>query len=223
MPMSLAPRPRPTTAADDRLIDQVVEELNQLHREATFDQALAIGRVIVERFYAGDLSVWRKHAGKDTSFRKLAARTGRDLHATATTLYRAVALYELSERLGVSTWQHLSVSHLRAVLGLPEDQQRELLVTADLARWTTKRLEAETRRLRSTHVVKRGRPPLPAFVKTINRMVTLLQDQAEVSVDPDEIRQMSDLDVRRLAKVLDSVQATLSGLQQQLEARIRCA
>jgi hypothetical protein len=34
---------------------------------------------------------------------------------------------------------------------------------------------------------------------------------------------MSDLDVRRLAKALDDVQATLTGLQHQIVARIRCA
>ena len=42
---------------------------------------------------------------------------------SASTLYRSVDIYVLCQELGVSTWKHLGVSQLRAVLGPPLDQQ----------------------------------------------------------------------------------------------------
>jgi len=209
--------------ADDQLLDEVVTEINRIHRSATVDLALTIGKLIVERFYAGELAVWRRHAGKEASFRKLAARAGRDLHMTATTLYRAVALYELTQRLGVSTWKHLSVSHLRAVLGLPEDEQRQLLATADLSCWTTARLEAEARQLRCARLGKRGRLPLPGFMKTINRLVGLLANGDAVRVDPEALRCLDDFERQRLTRTLGEVQASLTRLQQQIESCLRVA
>lgn len=215
---------RPAIArVDDRLIDHVVEELNRVQRETPFERALAIGALIVDRFYAGDLAVWRARAGKDLSFRRLVARAGRGLNLTAVSLYRAVALYELTQRLGISTWQHLSVSHVRSVLGLPDDLQRQLLAVAERARWTTKRLELETGALRRTLQGRRGRPPLPGFVKTIHRLGALIVERDALRVDGSEMACLGAFELERLARMLDRIQAALTDLQRQLASRPHCA
>jgi hypothetical protein len=207
---------RVATSVEDALIDQVVHELNVIQRTATFDVTLKIGKLIVDRFYGGDLSIWRARARKETSFRKLAARATKDLNVTATTLYRAVALYELTQRLGISTWQHLSLSHVRTVLGLPDEQQRRLLSTADDARWTTKRLENEAGKVRRSHARgNRGRRPLPEFVKVINRLAAVFEDR-EINVGADETQRLSDLDRERLLRTLEIVRVRVVVLQKQI-------
>lgn len=216
--MNVERRARSPAVVSDGVIDQLVEELNRLHRSATFDLALTIGKLIVDRFYAGDLSTWRKRSGKDASFRKLSARAGHDLRAAASTLYRGVALYELTQRLGVSTWEHLSVSHLRAVLGLPEGDQRALLATADAGQWSTNQLEAEARRIRGAQLGKRGRPRLPGFVKTVRRLVVLLDHRDAVRVDLDELGDLADAERQRLVDALADVQETIARLQHQLRS-----
>jgi hypothetical protein len=221
--VALATLSSASIAAEDALIDEVVQELNVIQRIATFDVTLRMGKLIVDRFYGGNLSIWRVHAQKETSFRKLAARATRDLNVTATTLYRAVALYELTQRLGVSAWQHLSLSHVRTVLGLPEEQQRRLLTTADEARWTSKRLEVEAGKVRRSRPGgKRGRPPLPAFVKVINRLENALAD-GDLSVSTEEMQRLSGVDLERLRRTLDIVRVRVVALERLIGSRAKCA
>ena len=107
--------PEPITAAicpppaTDDIVTSVVEELNDLQVTGTLDVALRMGKLIVDRFYGGDLTAWRHHRAKEASFRKLAARTREDLRVGATCLYRAVALYELTCRIGTAASSSLTM------------------------------------------------------------------------------------------------------------------
>src|SRR5262245_50979504 len=78
------PQRRPR--ASDEVVDQVVKEINALHTVRSLEAALGIGRIVVDRFYGGDFTSWRRHKTKEASFRKLAARE--DLSVSATSLYR---------------------------------------------------------------------------------------------------------------------------------------
>src|SRR5689334_13682467 len=118
--MSLKARPPRFThplVASGETIDSVVRELNDLHQAATLDFALRVGRIVIDRLYGGDVGVWRRQRSTDASFRKLAARSRRGLVLSASTLYRAVALCELCDRIAVSIRGNLGAAHLRAVLG----------------------------------------------------------------------------------------------------------
>ena len=66
---------------------------------------------------------------------------------SASTLYRSVDIYVLCQELGVSTWNHLGVTHLRAVLGPSLDQQRTLLTLAEAKALTTEEFERRVARL----------------------------------------------------------------------------
>jgi len=104
-------------------VRQVINQLCVLARGATLDFTLRVGKVVVDSLYDGDLTAWRSRARKDYALRVLAASP--DLPLSATALYRALAIYELSQRQP-NAWQHLGVSHLRAVLGLPNETQNHL-------------------------------------------------------------------------------------------------
>src|SRR4051795_5318288 len=96
------------TVTGSDVVDQVVSELNELQNRATLNLALRMGELIIRRFYGGDLASWRRHKAKEASFRRLALRCRSDLRVSPTSLYRAVALYELTTRLGESAVRGLT-------------------------------------------------------------------------------------------------------------------
>ena len=155
----------------DRVVDTLVNDLNQLKTKSSLEMSLKMGKLIVECIYGSDLSIWRQHLAKETSFRKLAARTKRDLRVSATFLYRAVALYELTCRIGTREASGLTMTHFRAVLGLPEHDQTTLLEAAEANGWSTERLEREATAVRATLLQRKGRPASPALTKAVRKLV----------------------------------------------------
>jgi hypothetical protein len=135
-------------------VGPIVLELNALCKGATLQFALAVGGVVTEKLYSGDIHRWRSRERKhDLALRKLA--THPDLAMSASMLYGCIAIYELCERLGIRSWKHVSTSHLRLVLSLLPDEQARLLRAAEADRWPVRRLEEEVVAL------TRGRAPAP--------------------------------------------------------------
>ena len=199
-----------TESVSDDLLDEVVQELNDIHRGAALETALRIGRLIVDRFYGGDLTSWRTHRAKEASFRKLAARADSNLHISATGLYRAVALYELTERLNLKDVREIGVTQLRLVLGLPEPQQRLLLAQAQENGWQSQRLELEASRLRARLGKRSGRIPVPPLAR-VARTISQLSSRARSMVrEEDFVRPLSRDEVR-------SVHQAIEGAKQELE------
>lgn len=211
----LEPTETTVRAVDRRDLDAVVAELRQLTQVATLDLALAVGRVVIDRFYDGSTSAWRLRGRRCTSFRKLAARP--DLPMSASALYRSVAIYELWERVGgVAVWKHVGACHARAVLGLPSADQEVLLRRAERETMTVRQLEDVASTLREQRSDRRGRPrrrPLQQAALVVRRSLDALADvlaQAELDKAP--------------AEDLGSLQDTLAQLRErcdQLDGRLR--
>jgi len=174
----------PTEAADlqppavsDEAIDEAYEELRQVQRDATLTLAIKMGQIIVTRLYGGSLEAWRRHGPKESSLRKLAKKFEADGSGTsASTLSRAVGIYDLEQRVGVSARKQLTVTHVRAVLGLPEDQQEKLLDKAEATGWSTRKMEDQARRARQRLARGRGRPALPPVVKSSRQLRRVTTD-----------------------------------------------
>jgi hypothetical protein len=192
------------TPVSDQIIDSLVAELNELHGQATLEVALKMGAIIVNRFYGGDMRAWREHRAKEASFRKLAARADRDLSVSATTLYRAVALYELTQRLHIGGHSSLSMTHLRAVVGLPEPAQESLLELAQTERWPVERLEREARRIRSLAERTPGRPPSPPLVLAVRKLVRNCQG-VETVLHQEDLGCLSRGELKSLYEALSQV------------------
>ena len=126
--------------------------------------------------------------------------------------------------LPVSALKHLGPTHAYAVLGLPDAQQERLLSRADREGWSTRRLEAEARKLRVSD--GRGRKPLPPFQKGLNRLIKAI-DQATSEPMPDDLFSASSRfgpeDGRQILSQLDQELARLQALRSQIEERIRTA
>ncbi|MBC8068411.1 MAG: hypothetical protein IAG13_08765 [Deltaproteobacteria bacterium] len=180
-------------SVERRDLDVLVNELRRLTQAATLDLALAVGRLVVERFYGGSTAAWRLRGRRCASFRKLAARA--DLPMSASALYRSVAIYELWERVGdVATWKHVGVCHARAVLGLPPVDQEQLLRRAEDEAMTVRQLESAASGLRELRHERRGRPrrpPLQQAALGVRRSLDALAEQlALADVDqagPDDL------------------------------------
>jgi hypothetical protein len=198
------------------MLDRIVSELNDVLRSGMMDLHLRMGRAIVFGLYEGDLRIWRSHGSKETSFKKLAARTERDLHVSATSLYRSVALFEMTDRLGISTWKRLGVSHLRTVLGLRDPDQRRLLTAAEESHWTVERLESEVSKLRVPEERRRGRHPLPILVKTVRRVAKAVSQSKQAFASGEALEKLSDDDLVELHGVTQHVMEQLDLLKRRL-------
>jgi len=202
-------------------LDGLAAELSALGKDAGVEQAVEIGRLVVERLYDGDLSAWRSRGPKAHSLRALARRS--DLPVSSSALYRAIALYELSTRLGgVERWSEagLGISHLRLVLGLPEDEQRRLLDEAARHAWTVAELEREavcTRRRNPTRTSRGGRPRLPRFVKSVNRLRKAAEAPDELFGDLDAAARMSAEDLAEIRDALATIRVRCAELDRALE------
>src|SRR5688500_15482884 len=80
----------------DNTITEVVEAIRAAQAKHGFALAEEIGRLVVERFYGGDIDVFRERGAKDASLRKLADR--KDLPMKFGAIYNAVATYEFLQR-----------------------------------------------------------------------------------------------------------------------------
>lgn len=131
----------------------MVLQLNAICRAATLDFALAVGKLIIEKVYAGDLDRWRdRNPKKDLSLRRIA--THHDLPMSPAALYRSIAIFEICERLGVRSWKHVSTTHIRLVLPLPPEEQARLIRDTETNRWPARRLDQEV-----ANLVRLGRFP----------------------------------------------------------------
>lgn len=128
--------------SSDEAVEKVVRELNAISKAASLEFAFAVGEILVANFFEGDIYRLRSHdPRKNASLRKLAKHP--DLRISRGTLYRSIAIHQLCGRLDIRQWKHVSTSHIRLVLPLPEDAQKNLLHQTEVNAWTTRRLEEE--------------------------------------------------------------------------------
>jgi hypothetical protein len=204
-------------------LEDLVESLAVLGKDVSVEQAVEIGRLVIERLYDGDLSAWRGRGPKAHSLRTLARRA--ELSVSSSALYRSIALYELSERLGgIDRWAAagLGVSHVRLVLGLDHENQRRLLDLAVEQAWTVAELEREAAAVRqqgSKRESRGGRPRLPRFLKSIHRLRKASESQDEMFGDLDAACEMQPDQITEIRDVLATIRARCEELDRQLENR----
>lgn len=205
-------------AVPDHVVDAVYEQIQDLHRGATLELWNRIGELIISSFYGGELAAWRERGPKDSSFRKLASRF-EDSDISASRLSRMVGVHELSQRLGVASLQQLSTTHLAAVLGLPDAEQKRLIEQAAEKNLTTRELRERAQAARKKAGDGRGRPPLPAFVKTINILGKLVESGEDAFGDIDKVEDLDEEESTRLYQAVTGMRLRCEKLQKLLEPR----
>lgn len=223
LPPSLGVEFEPHEAPEIRL-EEFGDELAALGKDVSLEQAVEIGRLVIQRLYDGDLAAWRGRGPKPHSLRTLARSA--DMSLSSSALYRSIALYELSERLGgIERWAAagLGVSHLRLVLGLGHDDQRRLLDLAATHEWTVAELEREvvaTRQHSPRPERRGGRPRLPRFLKSVNRLRKATEVSDEMFGDLDAAAEMEPAQITEIRDVLATIRARCDELDRRLESAV---
>lgn len=112
----------------DAAVQRAAERLRNLSQQASLDLHLAIGRIIVEELYQGDIHAYTSRDPKALSLRKLASEG--NIGFSATVLSRSVAMYRLHLRHDLTRYPNLSAARLRTVIKAPEADQPRLLAEA---------------------------------------------------------------------------------------------
>jgi hypothetical protein len=212
-------------AAPPELIEAVYQDLLRLQRRAGLALAVATGGLLVARLYGGDFGAWRARGPKDdASLRALAERfkAAGLLGFSATNLYRAIAVAELVEQLGgVPSLEHrrLTLGHLRAALGAPAEQRAALLSRAEAEGWTAERVAAEAAQLRAPAGERRGRPPLPGFVKTLNQLERMLEGDDDAFGGLESVEALDAEEAARLYAAAAAMREKCEALQGALRGR----
>jgi HTH domain found in ParB protein len=195
----------PALVSTQHRIDRATARINQIVGATSLQLALSVGSIVVEDLYGGDLGRWRRRGPKERSLRQLANEPSLSISASA--LYRAMAIYELRVRMhDHPMWEALSVCHIRAVLGLPEHEQRRLLDLALERQWSSKALEEAVASIRCVLKSSRGgRPRKPRFVRSIEHAERAMLDDDTVFGDLEALYAMPSEERQDLARRLSFV------------------
>ena len=140
------------------MLDDVVAELREIDRRTGVDRVLAMGELILNRFFGGNPLAWRdRRKNKNNSIRRLANRD--DCPFCRSALNEAVGVYvAVLEIPSVRTFGHIYASHVACVLALPPAQREEVLKHAEDQGWSVRELREEVVRIRRERGERRGRP-----------------------------------------------------------------
>lgn len=144
---------------------QVARELRDIVQTSQWDRILAIGRLILRRFFNDDEDAWReRRRNKDLSIRKLAERP--DCPFAKSALTEAVGIHVLCTKYPQARGSgRVTPTHVGKTLGLDPQVAIDLLRTADREGWSVRELAAEATKMRKALGERRGRPLSPSARK----------------------------------------------------------
>ncbi len=142
----------------DSALAEVAADLRVIDHHSGWSRTLAIGELILTRFFNGNIQEWRTHRwDKDASIRRLAQRSDCPLSRSA--LSQTVALYVACRDLPVGKIKdQLTPGHVAAALRLGPSQRIAFLERAIACRWTVREVRAQVAGMRRSDGEKRGRP-----------------------------------------------------------------
>jgi hypothetical protein len=203
----LAPR-----IADPGMLEQVVGELREIERRSGIDRTIAIGELVLTRFFGGNPAAWRdRRRNKNNSIRRLAARS--DCPFSKSALHEAVGVYVgVLAFPNIRAFGHISTSHVASVLPLPESTRVELLERAELGRWSVRELRQNVVSLRRLEGERRGRPAVEGPVRamgTLRKCVNHLNESVLYLAEAGPLDAKSRRELSGLAQELSQLTARL--------------
>lgn len=156
------------TSLDSALVAETVAAINATWRAGGVETARAIGSLVVDRFFDGDPRNAHSRKRQHVSYQAVAAHP--DLLLSASNLWYCVAVFEQVQQLPAEVAEQLTVEHYRVLSHVADPVARVALaqqaVATSLSSKALALVAAETT-ANSDEGVRRGRPPLPAVVKTL--------------------------------------------------------
>ena len=209
---------------DPALLEQVVAELKELERRTGIERTLAIGELILGRFFGADTAAWReRRRNKNNSIRRLASRSDCPLSKSA--LHEAVGVYvAVLDMPSVRTSGHISASHVATVLRLPASTRVRLLQHAECERWSVRDLRKNVVALRRSEGERRGRPARDAQRRGVAALRSCLRHAGDVVVrlgDTSPLNAELKLELRGLAREASRLSSRLVELGETTPELVR--
>lgn len=193
-------------------VEKALAQIRHIARVSSLQLALDVGEVVFETIFDGDAAMLRSRGPKHTSFRRLALHP--ELPMSASNLWRAVAIFELSRRLpDLPQATHLGVCHVRAVLGLPPHDQEQLLARAESERWDVSRLETQASVRRRG---RGGRPRKLEVLKALDKLRAVAALPLSTFADKRAVRRMSGEEVDVALETLNELSDRFDALRELL-------
>lgn len=196
-------------------VEQAAAEIRHVARVSTLRMALDVGEIIFQRIFGGDLELMQQRGAKYASFQVLAARA--DVGISKSGLWRCASIYELSRRVpALNASQHLGVSHVRAVLGLPPEAQEVLLLRAEREALPVTAIEAEVSARRRG---RGGRPPKPEALRAIDTLMRVASIPVKVFADDATSSRLQAEEVEAALEMLNELEIRMAALRRSLRHR----
>ncbi len=160
------------TPTERRLVDKVVDELNEVEALGNLETARRIGKIIVERFFGGDVGAFNTGHKKTATYRALSERD--DLGPSYSSLWYAVAVHEHFLKIDEKVASALSLAHHRVLAHVHDaDARGDYAKKAVTEKLTAEQLQGIVRGAeppRTADAPARGRPRLPEVVKGLSKV-----------------------------------------------------
>ena len=190
------------TTLDTALIEHAVAELGAIYNRGALKTAEAMGRFVLDTFFAGDVAAFTSRRRRHLSFVELTRRP--DLPCKPLLLYRAVRLVEQQQQLPDVLTDQLGYSQQLALLPVRDPAEKLRLAEQAVAGdWTVRQLTAEVREATADEP-NRGRKRQPAFRKGVRKVLKGIDEATEEPFEEAMLASWSVGEAREMLAELDA-------------------
>lgn len=205
----------------EHLLDAAVRHINATYTRKGMEVVLEVGKYVLDTFFDGDSASFREHAGSHVTFRQLAERD--DLQMSHVWIWRAVGVVDQLHVLPEAAATQLPYTHHTLLLPLKSEKKKRTLAERAIEDgWSKRKLEDEVKKARKKErgAKKVGRPALPAFVRTLNKLAKLSVDDADLWGGQDDIDTLAPEEAERLWKAAAGMKLRCEELQKKLQPKV---
>lgn len=203
--------------------DGHLSQVNQLSQNRGLQGATKLGRYVLDTFFDGSPERFRREGKSNQTFRTVVQSP--DLKASYSLLYYSVAVTEQLDQLPKNVGKKLSFSHHKLLLPVKDPRTKEAfarkVVDEDLSVRGLREVVAR-HRVEQASRIRRGRPPLPDFVKALNRLPRIVEQMDDS--DLDNARLFDRYSPEQATALLERTRGDLDKLHQllnQIEEKIQ--
>lgn len=203
--------------------DGHLSQVNQLSQNRGLQGATKLGRYVLDTFFDGSPERFRQEGKSNQNFRTVVQSP--KLKASYSLLYYSVAVTEQLEQLPKNVGKKLSFSHHKLLLPVKDPRTKEAfarkVVTESLSVRGLREVVAR-HRVEQASRIHRGRPPLPDFVKALNRLPRIVEQMDDSDLENERL--FDRYSPEQATALLERTREDLSKLHQlltQIEGRIQ--
>lgn len=203
---------------DEDLLDTVIPEINALYVRQGLQMVEAIGELLLDRLFDGDLEAFHTRGSRHQSLRALAQRS--DLQLSYSQIWNCLAVLGQLRVLPRELGRALSMHHHKALLPVKDpDIKRSLAEKAVREELSYRALREEVKRAcTATDAPKSGRPALPTWFKGLKRVRDALQEASSAKVGPKDFDRIDAREARALVHDIDAQITALQRLKNEVLA-----